>query len=183
MNSALLSRDAIVRGLMEQGAPKHAAEAAADLHLARNGGPPAPGLRIPLRDGSAIDLPAVPDPAATIPFPFTITLPWSALVSDNRKYSPAARRDSNGDPHPLLILRQEYRQAKAKARSIAKDALPAGTAAVEIPLELRARVWVPDNRPGHDVANFAKCCHDALIDVVYTDELHARSSHRARRCC
>ncbi len=40
---------------------------------------------------------------------------------------------------------------------------------LNIPLTLHACVYVPDERP-HDVCNFAKCCHDALQRIVYTND-------------
>ncbi len=50
-----------------------------------------------------------------------------------------------------------------------------------MPLSLRARVYLPDNRPGHDVANFAKCCHDGLERAVYVKDewLHRIAWERA----
>lgn len=111
---------------------------------------------------------AGPPREAMVPvaFPLHIVLPWTALVSDNRKYSPAAPNGSRGGK---LLLRPEYREAKAKARNVARDAVGDGLP-VAFPLRLVARVYVPNARPGHDVANFAKCCHDALETVVYTND-------------
>ena len=46
----------------------------------------------------------------------------------------------------------------------------AGFQPADYPVALTARVWMPDRRPGHDVANFAKCCHDALEGLVYVKD-------------
>lgn len=111
-----------------------------------------------------------PTPKRPVILPLKFTLPWSALVSDNDKYSPAMRRSAKGELYPVLILTSAYRDAKAKARRLAKEAT-GGAAPLAIPLALHARVWVPNSRPGHDVCNFAKCAHDAFESVVYvTDE-------------
>lgn len=107
--------------------------------------------------------------------PIRLVLPWSALCSDNDKSAPAMRQSTTGKAFPVIILTGKYRQAKQAARKIGVEAMTVdGRRAdpLEQPLKLTARVWVPDNRPGHDVANFAKCAHDALEKVVYTkDEL------------
>lgn len=111
---------------------------------------------------------AAPDPVRptrTIAFPLTITLPWSALISDNRKYAAAHRKHHE---RPLVILTGEYRAAKEKIKGVVRHHV-AGCALVEVPLALEARVWMPDNRL-HDVANFSKCVHDALEKLVYAND-------------
>ena len=100
-------------------------------------------------------------------FPLELTLPWSALCSDNNR-STATIVQKGGRLTPLLCLTGPYREAKAKSRKIARDAT-AGAEPVAIPVRLEALVWVPDNRP-HDVPNFAKCAHDAFSKVVYVDD-------------
>jgi Holliday junction resolvase RusA-like endonuclease len=119
---------------------------------------------------------ATNSPRGTVTLPLRFTLPWSALVSDNRKYT-AAYTSTN---RPKLILTPQYRDAKKKARDIVQ-AIIGNASPVSIPLSLHAKVWVPDNRPGHDVANFAKCCHDALEEVIYTKDewLHKITWERA----
>jgi Holliday junction resolvase RusA-like endonuclease len=98
-----------------------------------------------------------------------LTLPWSALVSDNRKYAAALR----GKGVPMLIHTEQYRNAKKAAKARAVDAMTVEGQRfppLARPLALVARVWVPDNRHGHDVANFAKCAHDALEGIVYSKD-------------
>lgn len=102
-------------------------------------------------------------------WPIRFVLPWSALVSDNDKYAATLTRSSTGTQFPRLLLTPRYRAAKAKAHVIARDAM-SGAQPAACPLALVARVWVPDNRPGHDVSNFAKCCHDALEGAVVTKD-------------
>lgn len=105
-----------------------------------------------------------------IAWPLELVLPWSALESDNRKHGAILTTvGSLRKPVPKLIMQAGYREAKTKARAIARLGV-GDAAAVAFPLRLEARVWVPDNRPGHDVANFAKCAHDALEKVVYTSD-------------
>lgn len=103
-------------------------------------------------------------------WPLRIVVPWSALISDNRKHGAILTKvGPNQQPIPKLIMQAGYREAKAKVRQLARLAMGEAEP-VGVPLQLEARVWVPDRRSRHDVANFAKCCHDALIDAVYTDD-------------
>lgn len=152
--SPLFTRDEIRRQLREQ----NVGEAAIERALALQFGDP---------------MPVVAPPAVT--WPLTFTLPWSALVSDNRKYAPAVRNGAS-----RLLLRPEYRAAKEKARSVARAAMGDVMPCLES-MTLTARVWVPDHRPGHDVCNFAKCLCDALNGVVYRDDaqLHRVTWERA----
>jgi hypothetical protein len=105
-------------------------------------------------------------------FPLRLVLPWSSLVSDNDKYG-VAMRGNGSNAHPILLLKPEYRRAKDAANKRAVEAMTVEGVRLEPltqPLALVARVWVPDNRPGHDVANFAKCAHDAFERVVYAKD-------------
>lgn len=105
-------------------------------------------------------------------FPIRLVLPWSHLVSDNDKYGATITRHKHGGTFPRLILTSEYRDAKLKARAVARVAMTVDGllfAPLERPLRLLARVWVPNNRV-HDVVNFSKCCHDALEGAVYTKD-------------
>lgn len=106
-------------------------------------------------------------------WPLRLTLPWTALCSDNRKYGAAVVK--NGTTHfPKLVMTPRYREAKAKARQLAAKAM-GGVSPVEFPLMLTARVYVPDNRQGHDVCNFAKCCLDAFEGVIYKNDAQLHS--------
>lgn len=100
-----------------------------------------------------------------IVWPLELTLPWSALCSDDERTAPAMRK---GQVKPVQILTERYRNAKEKVRLIARPKV-VGCAPAAIPLKLEARVWVPDNRI-HDVPNFAKCVHDALQKLVYVND-------------
>lgn len=104
-------------------------------------------------------------------FPIRITLPWSHLVSDNDKYG-ATIRGTMGSYHPKLILSAKYREAKAATQKKAREAMTVEGSRFDPlarPLSLYARVWVPDERP-HDVANFAKCCHDGIEKIVVAND-------------
>ena len=101
-------------------------------------------------------------------FPIRFTLPWSALISDNRKYGAATGR-KGPTSFPRLVLTPEYRAAKHKARSEAINAMRLELIqfpALARPLSLEAKVFVPDSRI-HDVCNFAKCAHDAMEGVIF----------------
>lgn len=120
---------------------------------------------------------ADPSPAATVAvlaWPLRFTVPWSALVSDNRKYGAQIVRNGSTQ-FPKLSLSEQYRSAKAKARQLATRAME-GAGPTDEPLAITARVYVPDNRPGHDVCNFAKCLLDAMQGVVYWNDAQV---HRA----
>jgi hypothetical protein len=93
-----------------------------------------------------------------IQWPVTLTLPWSSLISDNRKYGVIAGK---------MLLTSDYRRAKGQIRELARSKL-GGVEPVSVPLTLTARVWVPDEMRAHDTANFGKCTHDALEGIVYT---------------
>lgn len=108
-------------------------------------------------------------------YPICITIPWSGLVSDNAKYGVTIIRNS-----PRLILQAKYKEAKGKAARAAKDVM-GDYPPLSGPLMLVGRIYVPDNRPGHDVCNVAKCLLDALQKVVYVndDQLHRVTLLRA----
>lgn len=97
-------------------------------------------------------------------FPFRLVLPWSHLVSDNRKYAPAMRGGK-----PALILTVEYRNAKRLAAIAARTAWGDGATYTE-GLELTARVFFPNSYRKRDAHNFQKCAHDALSGIVYDDD-------------
>jgi Holliday junction resolvase RusA-like endonuclease len=107
---------------------------------------------------------------AYVRLPLSLVLPWSALASDNLSRSPVVVNvGPNQRPIMKLVMKAPYRDAKAKARAIARQ-LIGDVEPVSQPLRLVARVWVPDNRAGHDVSNFAKCTHDAFEKVIYTKD-------------
>ncbi len=153
--SAPMTPAEIERGLIAAGVPKEKARG-----LAR--------VQVMLDEGQRTNL-------ATVALPLRLTLPWTALISDNRKYSPAT-----GSRGGKMILRQEYRDAKSKARALARDAVGDGLPIAK-PLRMIVRVYVPDARPGHDVCNFAKCLLDSLETVVFTNDslLHRVVMERA----
>lgn len=138
-----LPYEAIVSQLVALGVPRDRAERQASLETGR-----APAAAA-----------ATPAPRRAITWPVRLTIPWSMLCSDNRKYT------THGD---RLVLREEYRIAKMAVRRTARDVVGDAEPA-QIPLRLVAAVYVPDRRP-HDVANFAKCVHDALEDSVYASD-------------
>ena len=156
-SAALLTRDEIVRGLVAQGVPRAKAERVA-------------GAQSPIAAAGEEDLVVftMPDPAP-LRFPLRLELPWSALVSDNKRHGAILTTvGPTRKPIPKLIMGAEYRAAKGKVMAIARDRV-AGADPTTDALRLEARVWVPNTRL-HDVCNFAKAVHDALTKIVYVDD-------------
>jgi hypothetical protein len=91
--------------------------------------------------------------------PINLRIPWSALVSDNAKY---------GVLKGKLIAQKPYREAKRAIGALARDVMQ-GRPPAAIPLQLVAKVYVPDRRV-HDVVNFSKCVHDSLKGTVFVDD-------------
>jgi Holliday junction resolvase RusA-like endonuclease len=92
-----------------------------------------------------------------------LRIPWSALVSDNAKMRAARKGDQ-----ATVVLTPAYRAAKKAIGALATETMQ-GRPALDVPLKLEARVYVPDNRV-HDVCNFSKALHDALKGTVFTDD-------------
>ena len=150
-----LPYEAIVQGLMRQGVPRDRAEraAAAQLAPARTTITPAPA----------------PSQRPAIVWPVRLTLPWSALCSDNVHERGSLIRLASGDVAPRKVLDARYKAARDKTRTIASavigDAVP-----IAAPLSLVARVWLPGGSHRNDAINFSKCCHDALQGIVYDND-------------
>jgi len=89
----------------------------------------------------------------------TLRLPWSCLVSDNRKY---------GVLDGKLIAQKPYRAAKKAIHALAVEAMQ-GRAPADCPVSLTARVWMPDNRP-HDLTNSCKLVHDAIEGAIVSND-------------
>jgi len=142
-----LTFDQIVRHMVEMGIP----HAKADAQARRECGLPAADLDTPRQ---------IIERAPSIKLPVSFVLPWSALVSDNRRH---------GLLNGSILLTAEYRTGKAKAKAAAREAAGLGMA-VSFPVALHARVYVPDDYRAHDVPNFAKCVHDAIEGVIYTKD-------------
>jgi Holliday junction resolvase RusA-like endonuclease len=83
------------------------------------------------------------------------TIPWSVLVSDNRKH--VTRR----------VLSPEYRLAKKSLALIARAQVRGE--AFTGPCEVRYDFHPPDRRR-RDCANFLKLLNDALEGVVWADD-------------
>lgn len=171
VSSALapMTREEIVRGLVAAGVSRAAAERQADREVVSRSIGPITASSSFMR-AVARELEKTPDPALVITWPLQLTLPWSYLESDNRKHGAIVTPvGPNRTPVPKLIMAAGYREAKGKIRKLAREQL-AGAEPVSRPLQLVARVWIPDTTRKHDVVNFAKCTHDALQEAVYTDD-------------
>jgi hypothetical protein len=145
-----LTHDEIVAGLVRVGVPR----AVAERQAARMS--PAASAR----DDA-------PDRSESPPLPIRLTLPWSMLVSDNAKYTAGLRGG-----RPRLLLTGAYRAAKNAAQQRARAAMTVAGRRyppLAVPCALVARVYVPDARP-HDVANFAKCAHDAIERILIAND-------------
>lgn len=146
--SAALKPDEIVRALQAQGVPREKAE------LYAMGG----AVRLSLTPPSVV---------VALTFPFRLTLPWSALCSDNYREE-ASLTVRGGKTFPRKVMSARYKAAREKTRALAKE-IVGDAVAVAQPLAIHARVFVPDEHP-HDVCNFAKVCHDALEGIVYRND-------------
>ena len=182
----MMERDAIVLGLMKSGVPRRAAEKRADELLAEEARQLAPspfasgrggGKTVALEQAAAVAEAAgvhVWRPGTTFSeatgrglyhWPFRFVLPWSHLVSDNRKYGAIVKHGS-----PKLIHTAEYREAKRLARIAARRAWGDVSPYADGLLELTARVFFPNDYRKRDAHNFQKCAHDALKGIVIEDD-------------
>jgi hypothetical protein len=171
-----LSEDAIFRGLRDAGFPEAVARRRAREEAASVAREP---LLREVVHREVVDrlAPYTTAAAEGWVWPLRFTLPWSHLCSDDKHYT--ATIVTVGDRQVAKIVRrQEYRDALARVRKLVGPLQQA--APVAFPLALVARVYVPDNRPGHDVPNFAKNCHDALEGIVYTLDQWLYSAHWRR---
>lgn len=107
-------------------------------------------------------------------FPIRLVLPWSALISENRRFCARASR---------IFMTAQYKAARERIVRVARAAMSVEDWAFQplaIPLALTARVWFPDNRI-HDAPNFAGATHNALKKIVFVDDqwLHRATWERA----
>lgn len=153
--SPLLNAQEIERGLIAKGVPKEKARIEALRQI-----------------GSADPVLTAPDELPAIGWPVRLLIPWSYLISDNRRYCSGTERSGGG-----LLLTSDYRRCRGLIRELVRGKLgiPAPEPA-SIPLSLEAGIWVPDNRP-HDCTNFAKVCHDAMEGLVYANDRWLYSAH------
>lgn len=147
--NATLSYDAIVRGLVEQGVPREMAEASARRELAL-------ANRLPEQRQTAQEIPDVI-------WPIRLTIPWSALVTDNSKFRAAIRGSQ-----ACMVIQQGYAHARQRIEQLAQLAMD-GAAPVTMPLAFVGRVFMPSQRR-IDPSNCAKLVQDALNKIVYADD-------------
>jgi Holliday junction resolvase RusA-like endonuclease len=112
-----------------------------------------------------------------IAWPFTITLPWSCLVSDNEKHR-AQLRGTGPSARAIMVITRHYATAEEKIHALALQRMN-GAAPADCPLALTARVWMPDNRI-HDLTNSCKLVHDALERAVYENDRWLHDVHWIR---
>lgn len=160
----LLSRDETYDALIAKGVPHEKARVAAGF------------LASPVTVATTETVAAFLLPK--LEFPIRLTLPWSALCSDNERER-ASLTTRNGRPVPTKVMSVRYKLARTKVVAIGRKAM-GGFPALAMPLAITARVWVPDERL-HDVVNFAKGVNDGLEQVVYTNDkwLHRSLWERA----
>jgi Holliday junction resolvase RusA-like endonuclease len=127
-------------------------EAAADRLIEQAGA-------LPLDAKVVVSIPESRRDRTVIRFPLRFDLPWSALVSENRRFCARGNR---------IFMTEEYKRARAKTTSIVRGILR-GAEPLSIPLSLTALVHFPDNRI-HDAPNFAGATHNALKGIIYTDD-------------
>lgn len=170
------TRDEIVAKLVAQNIPRHMAERAADQELgvrdvpteiaARASRMPAPIHEL-ARPGDRL-LGVQLEAKAPIEWPFRLLLPWSLLVSDNDREEPYIAHTEQGI-RPARRKTKRCKEAQAKIAQLAKGKL-GDVEPATVPLEITARVWVPNNQLRSDVQNFAKATHDALEGIVYAND-------------
>jgi Holliday junction resolvase RusA-like endonuclease len=161
--SAPFTFDELVRGMVRQHVPRALAESRAAAIVAGRTGKK--DLQVHLVSEASASRVEIVGPV--LAYPIRLTLPWSHLVSDNRKYGATIRGGK-----PKLLITEEYRAAKAATQKKAREAMtvdghrfdPIGK-----PLAFTGRVFVPDART-HDVCNFAKCCLDSLEKIVVAND-------------
>ena len=106
-----------------------------------------------------------------------ITIPWDALVSDNRRMIPVVQKGKL-----RMVPSKEYADAKQRIREIALTAVNVSRPRDRISYEpyfpegevvVAADFWLPDLRK-RDHHNFTKQVLDSLTGVVYTDDYQVR---------
>lgn len=143
----------------------------AEIHARKAGTPAGMNDWLQQRDAAAAREVAAFSPRNV---PLTITLPWSCLVSENKRFVPALR-----GAKAVLVMTDEYRVAKAKTDSIARHvllghALPVFAKGVAVAVE--SVVWAPRDYNLPDVTNFAKATHDALQEITYEKDAQVHDS-------
>lgn len=92
--------------------------------------------------------------------PCQITLPWTALVPDNRRFTA-------GRGH---ILTTRYRNGKELCHLLAMTQVKSRPAYPKAPVWLHLNFYMPDRRR-RDPNNLLKSIADALEGIVYTDDM------------
>jgi Holliday junction resolvase RusA-like endonuclease len=118
------------------------------------------------RTAAAASNPVANLPHATKPaivWPLTLTLPWSTLISDNKKFRAVQRGDQ-----AIMAINAGYREAAEKIQQLAKSKAAGAQPAAE-PLQVTARVWFPDNGV-RDMTNWSKLVFDAMKGAIYDDD-------------
>ena len=120
---------------------------------------PAPAAKAVVRE------PAAPTTAA--PERYTLTFPWSMLVSDNKHRS-------------FIASREDHKAYKAARDAMHAEALKQCTGGVITgEVELRVTVWVPDMKR-RDIGNLRKALTDALSGAAYGDDSQLAAEHWLR---
>lgn len=144
-----MSRDDLVRALVRTtGMPERRAQAIIDNQQRLKAGPG-------VTEADAVGV--------TVALPLSITIPWSALVSDNDRTTPIA---DGGKAR--IILTERYKTARRAIHALLTDRLN-GALPISVPVDLYARVFTPDRRI-HDCPDFAKGVHDAMARQVFTND-------------
>lgn len=147
----LLSRDETYDALIAKGVPHEKARVAAGF------------LALPVTAGAIETTAALMLPK--LEFPIRLELPWTALISENRRFCAHGNR---------IFMTVEYKAARAKVKVIALQAMQASDGRqfppLARPVSLHARVWFPDKRV-HDAPNFAGATHNALKKIVVADDV------------
>lgn len=98
---------------------------------------------------------------APAPVRIMLTLPWTALASDNLRKAVLAVEDRE--------KRKRVKLARARALEVLREQYGEGRAKMSGQVRIRFDFYMPDNRP-RDPANFVKVACDVLREVVIEDD-------------
>lgn len=121
------------------------------------------------------------DLSKRLDFPIRITLPWSALCSDNFHERASIVRVRGGKIAPRKVMDTRYKMARDKTREIARKVMGDFKPLADMPLAMHVRVYLPGGSARNDAINFSKCANDALQGIVYKNDnqLHDQRWQRA----
>lgn len=101
--------------------------------------------------------------------PFSASIPFHLLVSDNERALPVIQRKGKA-VFPRLVLNRRYKAAKAEIRKLVKAQIPDGFVPFAGPVRVTVTIREPDRDRRRDITNWCKQLGDALTGIVYDDD-------------